>query len=400
MVKCVVPWTQMEICATGYVRPCAEYHHDLTDADGNKLDVNNPEHSIKDIWNNHEYIKLREHFLKGEWPEGCRKCYKQEEQGIVSRRQYELDINGHHLEHATSTHADNPKLLDIKLSSLCNLKCRICNSEFSHNWIKDEQEIYGLVLNKNAGRNWIDHEENWTDIKQIVNNLETLYLSGGEPFLIEKHFELLDYMIETDVAKNIRIKFATNGTIKLNDKILDRLRKFKTVTVMYSIDDIGNRYEYQRPPAHWRVIEGNFKHAMQQDFLDITITCTIGLLNCLSGQEFERWCSDIGFPLDQVFLNYVRAPIYYDLSMLSNEQKQYITDQLGNNYIDNEIKKYIKTQHHDSVADTAWGVKDHKDLDNLRRYVIMNLDKKSKHKLEDVTPEIARLVYEEYLGNQ
>jgi len=98
MVKCIVPWTQIEICATGYVRPCAEYHHDLTDSQGNKLDMNNPQHSIKDIWNNHEYVKLREHFLKGEWPEGCRKCYKQEEQGITSRRQYELDINGHHLE--------------------------------------------------------------------------------------------------------------------------------------------------------------------------------------------------------------------------------------------------------------------------------------------------------------
>jgi len=400
MVKCVVPWTQIEICATGYVRPCAEYHHDLTDNDGNKLDVNNPHHSIKDIWNNHEYVKLRENFLKGEWPEGCRKCYKQEEQGIVSRRQYELDINGHHLKNCNSVQADNPKLLDIKLSSLCNLKCRICNSEFSHNWVEDEQEIYGLVLNKNAGRNWIDHEENWTDIKQIVDNLETLYLSGGEPFLIEKHFELLDYMIETDVAKNIRIKFATNGTIKLNDKILNRLKHFKSVTVMYSIDDIGKRYEYQRPPAHWQVIERNFLDALQHDFLDIVITCTIGLLNCTSGKEFEAWCESINFPLDKVFLNFVRAPIYYDISMLDTNQKEYINSLLGDNHIDNEVRKYIRSQHHDNISDTAWGINSHKDLDNLRKYVILSLDKKSKHKLEDVSNDIMRLINEEHLVNK
>jgi MoaA/NifB/PqqE/SkfB family radical SAM enzyme len=400
MVKCVVPWTQMEICATGYVRPCAEYQHDLTDQHGNKLDVNNPQHSIKDIWNNHEYVKLREHFLKGQWPAGCKKCFKQEEQGITSRRQYELDINGHHLENCTSAHADNPKLLDIKLSSLCNLKCRICNSEFSHNWIKDEQDVYGLVLNKNAGRNWVDHDENWSDIKEIVDNLETLYLSGGEPFLIEKHFELLDYIIETDVAKNIRIKFATNGTIKLRDKILDRLKHFKDVTVMYSIDDIGKRYEYQRPPAHWEVVENNFLDALQHDFLDVVITRTVGLLNSTSGSDFVQWCDKNNFSLDKVFLNYVREPIYYDLSMLDKTQKEYINSLLGDNRIDNEVRKYMRSQHEDNVSDTAWGVNSHKDLDNLRKYVIMSLDKKSKLSLEDVSQDIARLVDGRYLDNQ
>jgi MoaA/NifB/PqqE/SkfB family radical SAM enzyme len=367
--------------------------------DGSKLDVNDPNTSITDIWNNHEYAKLRKQFLNNEKPDGCRKCWNQEQQGIPSRRQHELAIHKLHLHKMETLDAPNPILLDIKLGNLCNLKCRICNSEYSHMWGKDELELFKQPISKNFGKDWTADDANWNAIKSIVDNLEVLYLSGGEPFLIQKHNELFDYMIKKDIAKNVSLKFHTNGTVRLSDYILDTLKQFKNVTMMYSIDDIGRRFEYQRPPANWDKIESNFNHALEQEFLDLRITYTISVLNALSGKEMEQWCHSIGFPLDKVFLNFLRAPIYYDLSMLSAEQKNYLYNLLGNNYIDVQVAKYLKTQHHDSVADTAWGVKDNKDLDNLRRYVIMNLDKKSKYKLEEVTPEIARLVYEEHLGN-
>lgn len=399
MSKCIVPWTQLEICATGYVRPCAEYHHDMLNDDGTKLDVNDPNTSILDIWNNHEYAKLRQQFLKNEKPDGCRKCWNQEQQGLPSRRQHELEIHKNHLHKMESLDAPNPILLDIKLGNLCNLKCRICNSEYSHMWGKDELELFQQTISKNYGKDWTDDDDNWNAITSIIDNLEVLYLSGGEPFLIQKHNKLFDYMIKKDIAKNVSLKFHTNGTIRLNDNILQVLKQFKNVTMMYSIDDVGKSFEYQRAPAHWKKIEDNFKHAMEQDFLDLRITYTISLLNALSGSQMEQWCHEIGFPLDKVFLNFLRAPIYYDLSMLSHKQKNYLLSFLGDNYIDKAVAKYLKTQHHNSVADTAWGVKDHKDLDNLRRYVIINLDKKSKLTLADVQPIIGKLVHEEHLGN-
>lgn len=395
MSKCIVPWTQLEICATGYVRPCAEYHHDMRNDNGTKLDVNDPNISITDIWNNHEYAKLRKQFLNDEKPDGCKKCWKQEDQGLPSRRQHEMEIHKSHLYKMELLDAPNPILLDIKLGNFCNLKCRICNSEYSHMWGKDELELFKQTISKNFGKDWTTDDANWNAIKSIVDNLEVLYLSGGEPFLIEKHNELFDYMIEKDIAKNVSLKFHTNGTVRLNDKILYTLKQFKNVTMMYSIDDIGRRYEYQRPPARWDRIESNFKHALEQDFLDMRITYTISVLNVLSGKEMEQWCQSVGFPLDRVFLNFLRSPVYYDLSMLSYEQKDYLYGFLGNNHIDTEVAKYLKTQHHDSVANTDWQIKTQEDLDNLRKYVILNLDKKSKLKLADVSPEIAKLVYNE-----
>jgi len=391
--KCIVPWTQMEICATGSIRPCAEYHWDMKNDDGSMLDFNDPNITIQDIWNRHEYIKLREQFINGEEPEGCKKCWQLEEQGSKSRRQYELEMHSKYLERTDTIHAENPILLDLKLGNLCNFKCRICNSEYSHNWNEDELELFGRHMNKNFGKDWTTDPNNWEDIKNFVDKVETIYLSGGEPFLIEKHFELLEHMIATDVAKNIRIKFATNGSIKLSDRILNLLRQFREITVMYSIDDIGKNYEYQRPPAHWEVIERNFRHAIEQDFLDIKITTTVSILNSLSGQRIEDFCAEVGFSLDDVFLNYLRSPPHYDISMLTQHQKDYLLSKLGNGYIDSEIKKYIKTQHHDKLSDSGWGVDNNEQLDKLRLYIISSLDKKSKLTLEEVNKDIADLVY-------
>jgi len=45
--KCIVPWTQIEVCATGYVRPCAEYLYEFTDEQGNKLDLNNKDTTLE-----------------------------------------------------------------------------------------------------------------------------------------------------------------------------------------------------------------------------------------------------------------------------------------------------------------------------------------------------------------
>ena len=399
--KCIVPWTQMEICATGSIRPCAEYYSDLKNDDGTMLDFNDPTISINDIWNGHEYIKIRETFLNDQEPEGCKKCWQLEEQGIQSRRQREMQqFDG---VFPNTVKANKPKLLDLKLGNLCNLQCKICNSEFSHNWYKDELRIWGMYNNKNPHTNWTQIDENWNDIKEISTDLNTLYLSGGEPFVIDRNYEIMEHLIKIDVAKNIRIKINTNGSIKLNNRILNLLKEFASVTILYSIDDIGKNYEYQRPPAHWEVLERNFKHALEQKFICVDIITTVSLLNCLSGSRIEEWCNSVGYPVERIFLNYLRSPTFYDISMLAQYQKDYIVSKLGNNYIDTEIKQYIKTQHEeltDTPASKVLGVTTHKEFDDLRLHMISSLEETSKLSLQDVNPEIADLVYDRIRANK
>lgn len=398
--KCIVPWTQIEVCATGYARPCAEYLDWLVDDNGNRIDLNNPDTTLDDAWNNKEYKKLRQQYINGEQPAGCRKCFSQEEQGILSRRQRELEVHGKHLHLMESTDAPDPVLFDLKLGNHCNLKCKICCSEFSTKWEDTELELFGQVINANCGKNWVQQQDNWNSILDISNNAEVLYLSGGEPFLIDEHRQLINHLIAQDKAKDIWIKYHTNGTFKLTDELLEQFAQFKRIQLHYSIDDIGQGYEYQRTPAKWQRVEENIKHALEQD-VDIRITYTVSLLNCLSGAAMEQWCNSVGIALDQIDINFLHDPVYYNISALSRQQKDYIKQLLGNGWIDREVYKFMDTQHQEDIKDAEWKVNSRKELDNLRRYVILSLDKKSKLKLENVSPEIAELINgEKHLGNQ
>lgn len=250
------------------------------------------------------------------------------------------------------------------------------------------------------GKDWTDDTENWQHIKDISTNLETLYLSGGEPLLLENHVDLLQHLVDTGVASNIWLKTHTNGTKRLDDKLLSLLKQFKSVRLMYSIDDIGERFEYQRPPVKWSKVRDNFVAAMQHDWLDLRITYTISLLNCLSGTEFTDWCNDIGFPLEHVEVNFLRYPIYYELGILSDQQKEFLLKHIGDTDLDQKVKKYMNTQFWPSVVNKDWQINSRSDLDKLRRYAILSIDKKKQLDLGRVSPVIAELVDGRYLDNK
>jgi len=396
MVKCIVPWTQLEICNTGYCRPCAEFDRDLVDESGNKFDFNN-DISIEDVWQSADLKNLRQRFLNGEHPDECKKCWLEESQNLVSTRQRNLMAFPHHLNNCKTDDAGPIVLLDLKLGIKCNLQCKICNSEYSHNWIKDEQDLFGQIINQQDGKDYTDQNKNWQYIKDTVQNLEAMYLSGGEPLLLENCIDLLQHMVDVDVAKDIWLKIHTNGTVRLTPKLLNILKQFKAVRLMFSIDGVAESFEYQRYPAPWAKVESNFITALQNDWLDLKITYTVSILNCLDGTRFADWCNDLGFSLDDVEVNFLRAPMYYDVSMLSDKQKQYIVSNLGSSTIDKQVEKYLNTQHHQSIINTDWKINSREDLDNLRKYVIVNMDAKKKHSIEKVSPKIAELIHGRYM---
>ena len=399
--KCMVPWTHIEVCTTGFTRPCAEFNRDLVDDNGNKFDLNDPDTDLNTVWHSNDIKSIRQAFLDGKQLPECSKCWQQEQQGLLSRRQRELDAHGKHLKNCVSTHANNPILLDVKLGIKCNLQCKICNSEYSNNWIKDEKDIFGQVINVQDGKDWTDHSVNWRHIKDVSKDLEALYLSGGETLMLPNTIDLLQHLVDIDVAKNIWLKIHTNGTVRISDKMLEVFKCFKAVRLMYSIDDIGDRFEYQRPPTSWKKVESNFLQAMQHTWLDLRITYTVSLLNCLSGTEFTQWCNDIGFPLKYVEVNFLRHPVYYELGILSKSQKDLLISHMGNTDIDQQVVKYMNTQYYASPKNTDWKINSQKDLDNLRRYVILSIDNRKNLDLHSVSPVIAELINgERYLGNQ
>jgi len=104
--------------------------------------------------------------------------------------------------------------------------------------------------------NWVENEQFWVQLEANIHNIEHVYFAGGEPMLIERHYEFLDKCIAADAAKNIVIEYNTNMST-LPGKVTKLWTKFKQVRVGASVDGMGAVVEYQRYPVKWEKIHRN-----------------------------------------------------------------------------------------------------------------------------------------------
>lgn len=244
------------------------------------------EQSIEDIWNGDAMREVRRQVLCGERPEVCRPCFDLEDQGVESLRQ--RHINGVIPEARINLYPnalDNLRddytmpfefpTMEIKLNNLCNLKCRMCNPLDSTNW-KDwdevkpfyERENNYLVptvakLVKTPGQYigpFDDTDHWWSSLEKLIPYFRRVEFAGGEPLMDPQHYKILDML--KPYAKNIEIKYATNGTtlgISRGRTVHDYWPYFKSVAVNVSLDGIHDVYNHIRTNSNFSEVEKNIK---------------------------------------------------------------------------------------------------------------------------------------------
>ena len=364
---CIVPFIQMEVGPFGDFRPCCEYKGSLG---------NIKKQSFFEAFNSDPVNHLRKQFNNNEIPDGCKTCFVKEQTGVYSRRQQENKM------YNKEDIIDSPIMLDIKFGNRCNMKCRICCTENSHLWEDDESAIFGKPI-RTQKNNWIDIPERWNELELLIDNLQTIYISGGEPLLLKENFRLIEQCVEKDRAKHIFLRIVTNGSVKIPEKVLKLFKHFKQVTIMYSIDDIGDRFTYQRHPVKFEKVEKNFKDVLNYDYLDIKITYSVSIYNCLSGQDFVEWCNKINFPIENVYVNFVTSPSFYNISMLADKHKKLVVEELNDNLIDKKIRQYIFAEHNEI---------DINQNTTNRQLLISKLDELRTESFKDTFPKMSEIL--------
>ncbi len=100
------------------------------------------EQTIEGLWHSEGMVKLRQQFRLGAKPVECANCWREEEAGIVSYRQEFLigRVDNPEIDYSTDF-PSAPKTLDLKMSNVCNLKCRICGPISSSLWLNETVEF-------------------------------------------------------------------------------------------------------------------------------------------------------------------------------------------------------------------------------------------------------------------
>ena len=284
--------------------------------------------TFEDAWNSSYMQEIRQSMLdSGQYP-GCRECWRMQKMGLRPMRHDSYDYG---VPESQVQDPIKPMRVEFNSSNVCNLKCRICSSSASTQWIKEARELYNFhdEVHNNLTPTNLEQAKNWAD------NFVEIGLYGGEPLLSQENIEFLKYLIEKDLAKDIEILGNTNATV-WNDEIEEILSHFKKVKLGFSIDDIGKRFEYQRKNAKWEDAVANMKRAYAfaktkrgKNYIPAT-NFSLSIFNIYYFPEYHEYFAK-EFPGWQMHWNLVFDPWYYSAQILPNEVKEVIKDRILNN---------------------------------------------------------------------
>ena len=399
---CVLPWVSIEASPIGTVRPCCLAADEIVDNDGNKFELSTA--NFADIQNSDHMRRLREQFLAGQKPQTCRKCWNEERGGRVSKRMHTLNRLKHSIQDTEWTADAKPLMfLDLKLGNICNLKCRICgswsSSQFATEEInqlpREEQKSSHAYQMLRAGAWPRENQQFWQQIDSVLTDIRYIEFTGGEPFMIDEHFDMLQGIVDRGIAHQVEIHYNTNGT-QWPDRGEAIWKHFKTVEIAFSIDDIGERFEYQRSNANWQEVCANldrFRDLKEyHKNIVLQICTTVNVFNVRYLDQVAQWIDRNKESFIFVYWNMMHDAWYFSIATLPDTAKAAITEHLRSadvppQYRD-EFDRIIDFMNTGASTDGF-----------MLRMKITDLDRKRQQNLREVEPEFADLIDYDYTKN-
>jgi len=283
----------------------------------------------------HSYLEeIRLHAKNNKKHDACRACWDLESAGGESNRMLLIDqykVNLKELNFEVKL-----KHLDYNTLPICNAKCIICSADYSSLWAAEK----GIkIINGSKFQ-----ERHLDDLD--LDSIETIYFNGGEPLLTNEHLYILKSIKN---PSNVDLSYNTNGSCFPNVETFNLWKKFKSVNLFFSIDGIGERFEYTRAPLKWNQVSENIIKI--NDLCNIKICCsyTIGRHNVFDLEDTIKWFNNLNsFDVtNQFHVHYVSPPHPLSFTNIpSHEAKLFVTEleKFKDYYWYNEIKNTIQNE--------------------------------------------------------
>ena len=138
-------------------------------------------------------------------------------------------------------------------------------------------------------------KEDGEKIKELVfkniENLQKVYLAGGEPILMKENLEFLKLLKEKNPNCTIRVNTNLSTT---KTGIFDLLVSFPNVHWTISVETVGQEYDYIRHHGSWSDFEKNLKVVRALEH-KISFNMLHFILNCYSLFDCVDHLRDMGF---------------------------------------------------------------------------------------------------------
>jgi MoaA/NifB/PqqE/SkfB family radical SAM enzyme len=220
----------------------------------------------------------------------------------------------------------------------------------------------------------------------VVDQIQYIEFTGGEPFMIQEHFDLLQGLVDRGIADRIEIHYNTNGT-QWPEQAEAIWKHFKTVEIAFSVDDVSERFEYQRSNAVWTEVCANierFRNMRDRNSnIRLQVCATVNVFNVYYLEAVANWIDTQGF--DFVYWNMMHEAYYFSISTLPDSAKQAVTAQLQ--------AAQVSAKNQQEFAQIIDFMNRGASLDGeLLRIKVADLDRKRHQNLRLVEPEFAQII--------
>jgi sulfatase maturation enzyme AslB (radical SAM superfamily) len=361
-----------------------------------------PTDSLEEKINNPQIRELRKSLINGEWHPACYGCRDNEIAGVDSMR----TIWSRSISDAPIVEYIDPKnvkYLDITLGNKCNSKCMTCGPKSSSLWEKEwEARLYPKI--PIISRNDVEINDKFSkNLLDTFSNIENLSFIGGEPLIIDEHLNLLRMCVDNGMSENIGLSYVTNLS-KYDREIFNLWKKFRSISLSFSIDGTNLVNDYLRYPVKFSKIVDNLKQYFElykNGNFYTTLSCTISLFNINEFPDLldfyisfileRRKHLDVPFDFTTIFLNRVTFSEYFNSSVLSVEFRKKSIEKLK------KVKERIKLLDlHPSFLQScdlieSWANEpqfDNKNLVEEAIKFITETDRFRNHNIDDFIPGI------------
>jgi sulfatase maturation enzyme AslB (radical SAM superfamily) len=271
---CSLPFTEIFLGPDGGIKPCCSALDNIGSLHKDR---------IKDIIASDVAKSIRHSIINNEWHPNCIQCRNQSERGVQGERKDDLDEfileNG-----IVDQDFFKLKRLDLRWSNTCNLSCTYCYEYFSSKWA----QIKGIKVNTIK-----DENENslFLLIEQHKDTINSILMLGGEPLLQKQNAKLIEEL------SGRSFYILTNFAVPLqSNKIGQQLIKEPLVKFAVSFETVGNRYEYVRHGASWKVFVDNVDY-LQETRPDLKLEChsLYSIYSAFNLVEFYKFVSEKKF---------------------------------------------------------------------------------------------------------
>jgi MoaA/NifB/PqqE/SkfB family radical SAM enzyme len=314
-------------------------HEEIIDESGAKYDLTKT--NIETAYRSQYMQNLRQQFRAGEKPATCNRCWEEESAGRTSKRMH-TQVRLKELYKEVDWTNDNPNQLwfvDLKLGNICNLKCRICGSWSSSKWAEEELKYMPADFDKKShiAYTWLKQgawprktETFWDNIKSLLPNIKYFEFTGGEPWMIQEHFDLLEYAVETGDSQHIDIHYNTNAT-QYPGGHWGLWKNFGRVDIAFSVDNVGNRFEYERYGANWQesniiIDEIHIMKKMSVPNITTQLCFTINIQNVYYLDELLAWANTK--PFGSIYFNMMHSPDHMSIQYMTPRAKELVLNKL------------------------------------------------------------------------